>query len=57
MRNYYMTVVMAADKLCAASGRALQVESAASEIQHVKIDMRKTLRNQANACAKDGLWR
>ena len=49
-----MTVVMRADK-CAASGRALQVESAASEIQRVKIHLRKTLQNQANACTKTGL--
>ena len=36
MRNYYMNVVMAMDKRCAASGRALQAESAASKIEHVK---------------------
>ena len=32
MQNYYMTIVMAVNKRCAASGRALQAESAASEI-------------------------
>ena len=48
---------MGADKRCAASGRALQVESAASEIQYGKILLRKTLQNQANACTKDGLPR
>ena len=32
MRNYHMTVVMTVDKRCAASGRALQAESAASKI-------------------------
>ena len=36
MRNYYMTVVMGVDKCCAANGKALQAESAASEIQHGK---------------------
>ena len=36
---------MGADKRCAASGRALQVESAASEIQRVKIHLLKTLQN------------
>ena len=46
---------MGVDKRCAASGRALQVESAASEIQHVKIHLQKTLQNQANAFTKDGL--
>ena len=43
MRYYYMTVVIAVDKRCAASGRALQAESAASEIQRVKTHLRKTL--------------
>ena len=43
MRNYHMTVVMAVDKRCAASGRALQAEFAASEIQREKIHLRKTL--------------
>ena len=38
---------MAVDKRCAASGRALQAESAASEIQHVKMHLRKTLQNQS----------
>ena len=32
---------MAVNKRCAASGRALQAESAASEIQHVKIHLRQ----------------
>ena len=36
MQNYHMTVVMAVDKCCAASGRALQAEFAANEILHVK---------------------
>ena len=36
-----MTVAMRADKRCAASGRALQVESAASEIKRVAIHLRK----------------
>ena len=54
MQNYYMTVVMAVDKRCAASGRALQAESAASEIQRVKkIHSRKTLQYPTNACTKD----
>ena len=39
----YMTVVMAVHKRYTASGRALRVESAASEIQHVKIYLRQTL--------------
>ena len=45
MRNYDMTVVMAVDKRCAASGRALQAESAASEIQlqREKMHLQKTL--------------
>ena len=45
MQNYYMTVVMAVDKRCAASGRALQAESAASEIQRVKKYIRRKLCN------------
>ena len=32
MQNYYMTVAVAVNKRCAASGRALQAEPAASEI-------------------------
>ena len=32
MQNYYMTVVMAVNKRCAGSGRALQVKSAASRM-------------------------
>ena len=32
MQNYYMTVAMEVHRRCAASGRALQAESAASEI-------------------------
>ena len=48
---------MGVDKRCTASGRALQVATAASEIQLVKIRLRKTLENQANACTKDGLRR
>ena len=43
MQNYHMTVVMAVDKRCAASGRALQAESAVSKIQHGKIHLQKTL--------------
>ena len=43
MRNYHMTVVMAADKLCAASGGALQAKSAVSEVQRGKIHLRKSL--------------
>ena len=38
---------MRADKRCAASGRALQVESAASKIQRVKIHFRKSLQNRS----------
>ena len=58
MQNYYMTVVMAVDKRCAASGRALQAESAASEIQRVKkIYSRKTLQYRTNACTNDSLQR
>ena len=38
---------MRADKRCAASGRALQVESATSEIQRVKIHFRKALQNRS----------
>ena len=57
MRNDYMTVVIGVDKGCAATGRALQAESAASEIQRVKIHLRKTSQNQANACTTDGLRR
>ena len=45
MQNYYMTVAMAVIKRCAASGRALQTESAASEIQHVKIKLWQTMQN------------
>ena len=32
MQNYYMTAVLAVHKRCAASGRALRAESAASEL-------------------------
>ena len=52
MPNYYMTVAMAVHKRCAASGRALQAESAASEIQHVKIPLRKTLQNRSKVYAR-----
>ena len=38
-----MTVVIAVDKRCAASGRALQAESAASEIQRAKKYIFNTL--------------
>ena len=38
---------MRVDERCATSGRALQVASAASEIQSVKINLRKTLQNQS----------
>ena len=41
MQNYYMMVAMMVNKHCAASGRALQAESAASEIQHVKIHLQQ----------------
>ena len=43
MRNYHMTIVMAVDKRCAASGRALQAESAANKIQREKMHLQKTL--------------
>ena len=42
-----MTVVMAVDKRCTASGRALQAESAASEIQRGKIHLRKFFKIEA----------
>ena len=48
---------MEVDKRCVASGRALQAESTASEIQRVKIHFLRTLQNQATACTKDGLRR
>ena len=38
---------MKTDKRCAASGRALQVDSAASALQRVKIHLRKMLQNQS----------
>ena len=47
-----MTVAMGANKHSAARGWTLQVESAASEMQRVKIHLRKNLQNQANACMK-----
>ena len=40
---------MGEHKRCAASGRALQVKSAASEIQREKMHLRKTCQNQ-NKC-------
>ena len=40
-------VAMRADKHCEASGKALKVESAVSEIQRVKIHLRKTLQNRS----------
>ena len=46
-KSYNMTVAMRTDKCCAASGRALQVESAASKMQRVKIHLRKTLQNRS----------
>ena len=47
---------MAVDKRCAASGRALQAESAASKIQqHVKNTFAENCKIEANACTKDGL--
>ena len=52
MQNYYMTVAMAVNKRCAASGRALRAESAASEIQHVKIQLWQTLQNQKQIYAR-----
>ena len=50
-----MTVVMGVAKRCVASGRALQVESAASEIQRLKIHLRKTLQNQSK-CMHERLF-
>ena len=47
MQNYYMTVAVAVNKRCAASGRALQAESAASGIQHEKIQLWQTLQNRS----------
>ena len=38
---------MAVHKRCAASGRAQRAESAANEIQHVKIYLQQTLKNQS----------
>ena len=52
MQNYYMTIVMAVNKRCAASGRALQAESAANEIQHVKIQLWQTLQNRSKGIHK-----
>ena len=45
-------VVMAVDKRCVATRRALQAKSAVSKIQHVKNNICKKLQNQANACMK-----
>ena len=45
--SYNKPVAIGVDKRCAASRRALQVESAASEIQRVKIHFRKTLQNRS----------
>ena len=42
-----MTVAMAVNKRCAASGRTLQAKSAASEIQHVKIQLWQTFQNRS----------
>ena len=47
MRNHHMTVVMAVDKRCKASGRALQAESEASKIQRGKIHLRNILQNRS----------
>ena len=47
MQNYYLTVAVAVNKRCAASGRALQAESAASGIQHEKIQLWQTLQNRS----------
>ena len=52
MQNYYMTVAMAANKRCAASGRVLQAESPASEIQHVKIQLWQALQNRSKGIYK-----
>ena len=41
MQNYYMTIVMAVNKRCAAS-----------EIQHVKIQLWQTLQNQSKGIHK-----
>ena len=40
-------VMIGADRCCAASGKVLQVESAASEVLHVKIHLWKTLQSQS----------
>ena len=48
---------MAVDKRCADNRRTLQTETAASQIQRVKIHLRKTLQNQVNSCTKDRLRR
>ena len=42
-----MTAVMEVHKRCVMSGRALRAESAASEIQHMKIHLRQTLQNRS----------
>ena len=47
-----MTVAMAVNKRCAASGRALQAETAASEIQHVKIQLWQTFQNRSKGIHK-----
>ena len=52
MRNYHITVVMAVGKRCAVSGRALQAESAASEIQRGKIHLRNILQNRSKMHAR-----
>ena len=43
---------MGEHKRCAASGRALQVESAASERKRGKIHLRKTCQNQSKGMHK-----
>ena len=43
---------MGEHKRCAASGRALQVESAASERKRGKIHLRKTCQNQSKCMHK-----
>ena len=47
-----MMIVMAVDKRCAASGRALQAESAASEIKHVKNTFAKNFAKSSKCMHK-----
>ena len=52
MRNYHMTVVVAVDKRCAASGRALQAESKRTKYNMGKYIFEKLCKIEANACTK-----